>query len=285
MLAAALLAITARAPAATNHITVPLKIQRGHLLATARVNGSEPLSFLLDTGYSVTTLHPDLVEPLGLRPAGRVTIVGIAGEEEAPMFAGAVYDLGGAIYKPRRVASLPSEWNRSRRRDGVLGSGFFRRFVVEVDGREKTLRLHEPTNFVYTGQGEILPLRFRKETPAVEAVIVYPDRPVLQAEFEIDTGCDSGLCLGQPFVERHRLLDSTNGRNSAKFGVGGGAQTRAGHVPRLRLGRWEVDEPSTDFFIEGSPVDAPLAGHIGMGVLRQFKLIFDYSRKQLILEK
>jgi hypothetical protein len=32
-------------------------------------------------------------------------------------------------------------------------------------------------------------------------------------------------------------------------------------------------------------VSDPFAGHIGMGVLREFKVIFDFSRKQLILER
>jgi hypothetical protein len=32
-------------------------------------------------------------------------------------------------------------------------------------------------------------------------------------------------------------------------------------------------------------VDRGLAGHIGFGVLKHFKVIFDYSRRQMILEK
>ncbi len=269
----------------TNPVAVPFKFQRGRVMIPARVNGSEPFSFMLDTGFSITTVHPALAEQLNLRQAGRVTIVGIAGEEEAPMYGGVVFDFGGASYAPRRVASLPSERNRGRRQDGVLGSGLLRRFVMEIDGEAKLVRLYEPTNFVYSGRGEILPLRFRKDTPAVEATIGVPDRPAIKGEFEIDTGCDSGLCLGHPFVEKNQLLAATETRDSAKFGVGGGASTRSGHVAELRLGRFTVDRPQTDFFVEGSPVSDPFAGHIGMGVLREFKVIFDFSRKQLILER
>ena len=118
----------------TNPVAVPFKLQRGRVMIPARVNGSEPFSFMLDTGFSITTVHPALAEQLDLRQAGRVTIVGIAGEEEAPMYAGVVFDFGGASYAPRRVASLPSERTRWRRQDGVLGSGLLRRFVMEIDG-------------------------------------------------------------------------------------------------------------------------------------------------------
>jgi hypothetical protein len=41
---------------------------------------------------------------------------------------------------------------------------------------------------------------------------------------------------------------------------------------------------SANFFAEGSPAGEGLAGHIGLGVLREFKVIFDYSRRRMILE-
>ena len=53
---------------------------------------------------------------------------------------------------------------------------------------------------------------------------------------------------------------------------------------QLQLGATRIDQPQTDFFMEGSPVDAGLAGHIGIAALHHFKVIFDYSRKQMILE-
>ena len=52
------------------------------IIVTARVNESKPLSFKLDTGFSITTIHPDLVDSLQLKRAGTLTIVGIAGNKE-----------------------------------------------------------------------------------------------------------------------------------------------------------------------------------------------------------
>jgi hypothetical protein len=126
-------------------ITIPIHWSHGRIMLSAKVNGSKPLSFLLDTGYGVTTIHPDLVESLRLNRAGRMTIVGIAGEEQAATYSDAVFDFGRISYKPRRVASLPSEADMpTSRRAGILGAGFFRRFVVEIDSEKNILRLHEP---------------------------------------------------------------------------------------------------------------------------------------------
>ena len=256
-------------------------------MVPATLNGSNGLSFMLDTGFSMTMIHPDLPEPLKLQRVGEITIIGIAGDEKAPTYEGAVFEIGGAKYAPRRLAALTSDANRRRRRDGIIGSGLFRQYVVEIDFARKQLALYAPTNFSYAGKGEVIPLRFRRSsnTPLVNGTINATNGTTIRGEFEIDTGCDSGVCLGHDFIQENHLLNEDETRDGGKFGVGGGAKTRSGHLPQLQLGAIMIDKAQTDFFIEGSPVDRGLAGHIGVGVLNRFKVIFDYSRKQMILEK
>ena len=266
--------------------TIPINTSRDRIMVPARVNGSNGLSFMLDTGFSTTMIHPDLTEALKLRRVGEITVIGIAGEEKAPTYEGAVFEIGGAKYEPRRVAALISDANRRRRRDGIIGAGLFRQYVIEIDFADKQLVLYAPTNFNYSGAGQIVPLRFRRfgTTPIVTATINITNGPGIAGEFEIDTGCDSGVCLGHDFIEANHLLGDRETRAGGKFGVGGGVKTRSGHLPQLQIGAVRIDRPDTDFFIDGSPVDRGLAGHIGVGVLRRFKVIFDYSRKQMILE-
>ena len=283
--------VPAIAPSNSAHIpsttvTIPFEFRRGHIVIRSRINESEPLSFMLDSGYSMTMMSAELTDTLKLKRVSQATIVGIAGSEEADVFEGPTFDLAGATYSPRRIGAFPSaNKGRSRKRDGVLGSGFFRRFVVEIDHRAKTIQLHEPTNYTYAGSGEIIPLRFRRTTPMVTAEIKRPGRPPVSGQFEIDTGCDGGLCLGHKFVEAHQLVE-TSGQteDGVRKGVGGDTRTVIGSLPQFQLGQITIDKPQVNFFLEGSPVDDGLAGHIGIEILRPFKVIFDYSRKQLILE-
>lgn len=265
---------------------IPLELRHGAALVRGRANGSQLLTFKLDTGFGVTTMHPELAESLDLKRAGKLTINGIAGKEEADWLSGARFEFGDVTYAPRRVAMMPSDAHRRRRaHDGILGAGFFRRFVVELDPTERTMTLHDPEQFQYTGKGEIIPLRFRRDTPTVEATINLPGREPLRARYEIDSGCDGGLCLGHAFVKTNRL-DEFPGRNhaSSRTGVGGSVATQESRLPQFQLGDQHLTDVAANFFSVGSPVDADLAGHIGLGVLRQFKVIFDYSRRQMILE-
>lgn len=267
-------------------VQVPLELRRGAAFVKVRVNDSEPLAFKLDTGFGVTTIHPELAETLSLKLAGTLTINGIAGAEQADWLSGATFDFGGTKYSPRRVVRIPSDARRPRRqRDGILGSGFFRRFVVELDSVGKTMKLHDPAQFNYTGKGEIIPLQFRRDTPTVEATIHIPGREPLRARYEIDSGCDGSLCLGHDFVKTNKLDEAVaHKRDSSRTGVGGSVDTHETRLPQFQLGTRKLDDVEANFFREGSPVDDDLAGHIGMGVLREFKVIFDYSGRRMILE-
>lgn len=266
-------------------VIIPFESAHARVLVPLRINGSKPLLFLLDTGYGINLIHPDWVEPLGLKRSGRITIMGIAGDEEAATYSGAVFDFGGVTYAPRRMASLPSEAQTHHRRDGILGAGFFRRFVVEIDRTEKTIQLHEPASFVYTGKGEIIPLTFAADTPVIEATILSPAKVIVRGRFEVDTGCDDALCLGREFVETNQLAGAVEIPAGVKRGVGGRARIRHGFVPELRLGAVTLEKPAANFFSDGSPAGEGLAGHIGMGALQNYKIIFDYSRRRMILEK
>jgi hypothetical protein len=269
----------------TNSVTLPFEIRRGHVMVPTRVNSTNTLSLLLDTGYGMTMLHADHVKDFRLARRGSVTIVGIAGEEPAEVFEGPTFDFSGMAWKPRRVAAFPSEdRSRARRRDGILGSSFFKRFVVDIDSRQKSVTLHSPHTYHYSGPAEPLTLTFKSSTPMVRALIDLADGSQVPAQFEIDTGCDGALCIGQHFVESHQLAGENAGPQGRRAGVGGTARTRTSHLARLRLGSLVIEKPAANLFLEGSPVDPPLAGHIGWGLLRDFKVIFDYSRQQLILE-
>src|SRR5262245_9361665 len=41
-------------------VEIPLMERHGVLMVETKVNGSKPLAFKLDTGFGVTTIHPDL---------------------------------------------------------------------------------------------------------------------------------------------------------------------------------------------------------------------------------
>lgn len=57
-----------------------------------------------------------------------------------------------------------------------------------------------------------------------------------------------------------------------------------GRLKSLELGRFVIANPITGFTKVGEIADAGKAGNIGGGFLRRFRVIFDYSRKRMVLE-
>jgi hypothetical protein len=264
-----------------------VRIRHGDLLVQTRINGSEPLEFKLDTGFGVSVINPKRAEALHLEHTGHMGIIGIAGEEQADTYKGAVFDFAGKTYEARRIAALPSETRRRwRTRDGILGAGFFRRFVVELDLPGKQMTLREPEKFVYTGKGQVIPIYFKSDTPIIDAEIVPPGKAAIKGNFEIDTGCDDCVCVGHEFVTANHLLEGTDeAANDSRRGIGGSADIRTGKLVELRMGPVTVKQPSANFFLDGSPAGEGQAGHIGLGALERYRVIFDYSRKRMILEE
>ncbi|MEW6160820.1 MAG: retropepsin-like aspartic protease [Verrucomicrobiota bacterium] len=264
---------------------VPFEFKRGRIMVPVRVNDSEPLSFLLDTGYTLMMINPEHARALELKRVGHITVAGIAGEEKADLFQGTQLKLGNVTFTPRRLAALPSD-ERNRKRDGVLGHGLFKQFVVEIDFKKSQLKLHDPQAFKYAGTGERLPLSFNHTTtPLIDARLVRQDGREIKGRFELDTGCTGTMCIGHDFVEANELLEpEQKTRDSSRGGVGGGVSTRVGRLKELRFGSKTVAHPEANFFLEGSPVDHGLAGHIGIQALRRFRVFLDYSRKEMILE-
>jgi predicted aspartyl protease len=263
---------------------LPFLTRDGRITLTATVNEAGPWRFLLDTGYELVMLKPQHAQTLGLRRVGGVTIVGIAGEERADRYAGVVFRLGAATFSPRSVAALPSEARR-RERDGVLGSAFFRRFVVEMNWHDSVVRLHEPATFAYSGRGREVPLSFHGEVPVVEAVLTLEGHPAAPARLKIDTGCDSGVCLGSRFVEQHGWPEpARTGTGTARSGVGGGSMTRRVPLSGVSLGGVAAAGVEGHLFNSTAPGDERTDGHLGVQVLQQFTVFFDYSRRRMILE-
>ena len=101
----------------------------------------------------------------------------------------------------------------------------------------------------------------------------------------IDTGGNRTLLLARPFVEQHRLMESVGKTlRAGGGGVGGEIQLAMGRMKSLELGRFAITNPLTGFTKVGEIADAGKAGNIGGGFLRRFRVIFDYSRKRMILE-
>jgi hypothetical protein len=278
----------------TQPVTIPFELVTRHIVVKLKVNNSQPLSFIFDTGDQVGIIDIDRAKELGLKLHGQLRIGGAgAGTLPGAMVQDAHWSLVGLEKFSQPVSLAMPLGNISARFghdiDGIIGSDFIRQFVVEVDYEARLLRLHDKEKFKYTGSGEIIPIQLNQYNyPILEAEITPLGAKPIRSKFVLDLGSGGALALHSPFVAEQRLLAGDN-KTIRAIGVGGaGGRTngRIGRVEELKIGSFKITNPTTLFSEDkaGAFANSALAGNIGHRIASRFKLFLDYDNRRIIFE-
>jgi hypothetical protein len=271
---------------------IPIELNGVHIFVQARVNDSEPLWFILDTGASVTVVEKEKAKELGLPMKGEIEARGAGeGSQEASFLADVTYQVGSAKLIDQKAVALPMrslEGLMGREIDGILGYDFISRFVTVVDYDNRKLHLFDRKDYEYTGQGKVVPLRLENGHPHVQATVTPFGKDPIQAEYLLDTGAGTTVGFALPFVEKHDLLASLPKKAFYVGGGGVGGETKSyvGRVEQLEIEGFEMRDAVCGFSQDkaGAGANPDRAGLIGGEVLERFKVIFDYERSRMILE-
>src|ERR1700730_2107098 len=137
-------------------VVIPFELVNRHIMIKVRINKSAPLSFILDTGDKFAISHLARAKALGLNLQGEINVGG----------AGAG-TLKGSFVRDASLAVLGLEGNTEpvvltipldnlepklgHDADGIIGSDFMKKFVVEIDYPSRVLMLHDKDQFAYSG--------------------------------------------------------------------------------------------------------------------------------------
>jgi hypothetical protein len=263
--------------------TVPFELLNNHVYVMARVNGSAPRRFLVDTG-GVNLLTRAAADALGVTAEGAMSVGGVGTQREQAGFARLdSFTVGGVTFEKPLFIVLPFAGLQEAEGvpfDGLIGYEAFQRFVVTIDYARRELTLTRPEVFQPPAAATAVPFEFNERHPVVKGAI-----DGIPGTFTIDTGSRSSLDLHGPFVAAHDLGAKYPPRveTITGWGLGGPARSRVSRAARLELG----GVPVADLLVEltsqesGAFTDRYLAGNVGTGVLKRFTLAFDYSRQTL----
>jgi predicted aspartyl protease len=279
-----------RFPAGKSVVEVPFEVDRNQMLIHLSVNNSRPLSFVLDTGAQAAVLNnSQLADTLHLNLVGTVQVRGVG---SGPMGTAAVaenvtFNIAGIELAGARLAVRPlSPGAPFAEHDGVIGRSVFAHLVVEVDWEKQVLRFYDPARYVYSGTGAILPLTFDEGgRPYTTGRVVLAGDTAIPVKLVVDTGASHALSLD---VGSHPDIRLPEGAVAAVLGVGANGEVRGhrGLVKSFQLGGYTLKDIPTSF-PDASAGTAGLGGrqgNLGAGVLRRFKIIYDYSRRRMIVE-
>jgi PDZ domain/Aspartyl protease len=282
-------ATTAPAP-----VSIPFELVVRHIVLRVKVNNSPPLSFVFDTGDKVGLIDLERARELGLNLQGQIHVGGAGSTTlTGALVKDATWTLPGleGFSQPVQAALPFGELSLrfGHAFDGIVGSDFIKKFVVEVDYQAGVIRLHDKDKFIYSGPGEAIPIEFNQQGHPIIAGEVTPvGGSPIKGKFVLDLGSSGCLALYSPFATEHRLpgSDLKTIKLIGAGGAGGRTNGRVGRVAELKIGAFKIFNPITDFSEDkaGAFASSALAGNIGEQVASKFKVFLDYDHKRIILE-
>ena len=292
-------------------LAIPFELDDNLIYVPVSINGSKPLSFILDTGaYTIVDLSR--AQGLGVKLNHKGQTGGV-GEQQQDVFLGAEkvsFGLPGVTLSGQRLLAVPlkkvedcvdvfvvDEYGRDigssqpsvkgarRKVDGILGAEFFHKFVVEIDYASRLINVYEPGNYKYKGKGERLRIEVTPQHIFMQAQVLAQGRQALPVKLMVDTGGAMAIALNRRFTDEHQLLPSMDRLTATPVcGIAGmmNEKSMLGEIDALQLGSLKIVNPLAEF--RRASLDYEFDGYLGGAVFRQYKVIFDYSRRMIIME-
>jgi len=280
-----------RFAAGQNALKIPIELSKNLILLQVRVNDSQPLWFVFDTGANTSVIDARLANELKLQTRGRVGGTGGGGKFiVAELIPGVSLAVPGATVLNQTIAALPIDMLSAvlgKRISGIVGYDFIKQFAVEIDYAAKVINLYSPATFKPPVAAEFLPVKFVNGKAFVSARVKLEGRDAIEGNFMIDTGADGAMNLNAPFVKTNGLLKSLPAaRTSMSAGAGGSSKSFVARVQNIQIGRFVIADPLVELAQAGTEADTltSYAGDLGGEIFRRFTLILDYPRQRIILE-
>src|SRR5215831_9612644 len=253
---------TRRAPGAV----IPFELIGDHIYVSAKVNGSGPYRFIVDTG-GVNLVDSSLVKPLSLQITGQETGHGVGAETvESGKTTIDRLDLGNHTFTSEKFYTFDLDQlypGGGVKMMGMVGAPLFARYATCIDFSRHEIELINPADLDRQPAGTVLPMSTKESV-----ITIHASFDGVPGVFQVDTGSPTTLTLNTPFVTKHDLLSRFPRHvESSSGGVGGSVREYTVRGKNLVLGSLSIVNPITALAVasKGNSARADLAGIIGNG--------------------
>lgn len=286
---------SASTPSAPVSITVPIELVFNLPFLPVRVNGSDTLNGILDSGAGLTVVDPHVASALGLLSAGSVKAGGFGQGTDQTLHlvdhANLSFGSPGKelSLSDQAIAVLPIDYIGSQtghRTDALFGSNVFKNFRVTVDyARGKAVFASFNAPFHETGAA--IPMDVSGNVPVVNVTLTGEHGAEVKTKFVVDIGTTGALIVSKQFMDAHPELSI--GHKWAKApsvsAVGGTIESKLIRLTGLTLGPFHLAYPIAVVPTQTAGVLAMpgVAGLLGGEVLNRFTVTWDYQHQQMWL--
>lgn len=263
-------------PDGTNAVTIEGCSSKGLLCVPVRVNGSEPLWMLVDTGANLSVVNAKVADQLKLRRVADMNFTAGGGTARTPVALVDTLTIGdpaGAHLNVRpRYMAISDAGSAEMKVDGILGMDVIGETVFTFDFRHFTLTLRQRDGF-QPPPGQPEPVKLITRLPAVRCSVAGRE----SGWFLIDTGNNGRASVGSPTISLLKPdIDPRRVVRSFTFDAQGVHEAYHGVFPSFTLFGRTIDNLPMGF--SANYTDAfsrNFAGLIGAGLLHDQRLTID----------
>ncbi len=276
-------------------VRVPFKVIRNLIIIQVKINDKGPFNFILDTGVGLMLItDPKMVDSISLQSKRTIKMQGL-GEGaafEAYITPPLKIDIPGLISYDVAAAILKTDhFNLSNfvgiPIQGLLGYEFFNNLAVKLNFTDSTLTVYRPKDVRKFRKGTKLPISIEGHKPYVEAVVKLPNGTVQNSKLVIDLGAGHPISL-ENMIKKQGLPQKFI---TANLGVGlaGPISGFLSRIDEVDIGKYRLKNVITSFPNDYDEetlkvLSIPRDGNLGIGILKKFMVVLDYSDNALYLK-
>jgi hypothetical protein len=277
-------------------VEIPFKYVNNLMVIPLRINGSDTMRFILDTGVK-TALVTGLShgETIQVNDTRRIKIRGLGegSDLEALLSYGNRFDISTNIRGDNHDVLILTEdifflsTKLGMRVSGIIGYDVFKNFIVEIRYEERKIILHRPEKYKRRPPGQVLPLLIEEGKPYIEAFIEQDNGQRLRVKLLVDTGASYALSLDRlsdPSIALPaKTVDTYLGR-----GLSGDIHGQLGRLKSLELGKYKFKNFTASYPDSASLRQVTGAVHrnglLGADILKRFHVTLDYPNNRLYIK-
>jgi len=272
-------------------VEIPFSISGNWIFIKLKINNSDSLHFIVDTGVDETIISKKKAEELHLKFNKKALFSGAFGGDSVAYSENNIITIGNCKLDSIILVQVPLE-NLEQTFgvavDGLIGEALFKKYIVHINFSKSTIQLSNNINdFIKNDSFVPLKIEIIEKVPIVNASFIINGNDTIRAKCMIDIGFRNSIAFCSPFINRYQLYAKL--KKFYTFNATGLLSEEKSYMARLNslfLGPYKMD--SIPFMltnsVSGTLSSVSYDGIIGMDVLLRFRsLCFDYKNNTLFL--
>ena len=269
---------------------VPFKMYDDISVIKVRINQSDSLNFIFDSGTTTTILDSITARKIGLEPLDNNNLLLSNDYINVPVSRYCTLKAGDLVIKNKPIILHSSFDNYERITGipihGIIGMDFYGKYITKIDYDNQILYFNEKS-IDSSGFSEV-PIFISHDVAYVKANVFTSGENSVPLFLLFDTGDMTAISLAEPFWRKHDLLSksknnysginrNTSGTSSASyFASFEKIEFEKSYFPNAYI---NLTSAKKGFFANDS-----VSGTIGIDILKRFNIIFNYKDEKLYVK-